>query len=95
MLIPSATAKHAEADLADELPARAEVEEVVDGAERRGRRAADQQRGQLARQRRAQRLIEPERPSQPTSSSRDEDQRDREERRRDRDARRRAGSGRR
>ena len=66
-VIPRATAKHAEPELAGELPARPEVEEVVDRAERRGRGPADQQGDQLARERRAQRLLERNGRSQPRS----------------------------
>ena len=43
MVIPSATAHSAEADLAGELPAGAQVEQVVERAERRGHGAADEQ----------------------------------------------------
>ena len=83
---PEGDREDAEDDLAGELPARPEVEEVVDRAERRGRRPADQQRGQLVGERRAQGLLDAERQEPAEVAGRDEDQRDRDERRRDGDA---------
>ena len=49
MVIPSATATTGQEDLAEELPARLQVEQVVDGAERGGDGAAEQQRRDLRR----------------------------------------------
>ena len=72
---PEGDREDAEADLAGELPAGAEVEEVVDRAERGRRGAADQQRGQLAGEGRAQRLVDPERQEPAEVVGRDEDQR--------------------
>ena len=45
---PEGDREQPEAELADELPARAEVEEVVEGADRRGQRAAQQEGRELA-----------------------------------------------
>ena len=47
--MPSATAPTGQRDLAEQLAAGAEVEQVVDGAEARRDRAAEQQRRDLRR----------------------------------------------
>ena len=46
---PEGDREQRQADLASQLPARAQVQQVVEGADDGGQRAAEQERGELAR----------------------------------------------